>query len=158
MKNISESIFETVYGKNNIAFSMDLAYRTRGVLEIFLHTDYFSADGKLQFDPKNTNLKIIPLEFGFRAVFGKSNILKRSKINPYIGVGAGYYMLKEDNFIGSVNEKKFGFFGEGGLRFNFGKKIFLDLKIKFIQLKFLVDTESRNLGGLAYFGGIGYRF
>jgi len=52
VKNISEEIFKTVYGTGNIAYSIDLAYKLGKTLELFVHTDYFKADGELLFDPK----------------------------------------------------------------------------------------------------------
>lgn len=152
IKNMTEPIFKTVYGSNNIAYSVDLSYKTSGIFEIFLHSDYLSAKGELEFDPKDTTLTVIPIEFGLRFVFGKS------KFNPYIGLGGGYYMLKEENFIGTVDDKQFGFFGEGGFRFHFGAKLFLDLKLKYNMLKYSINDISRDLGGLSYYAGIGFSF
>jgi len=151
VKNITEEIFKTVYGSNNIAFSIDLAYKLGRTLEMFVHTDYFKADGELAFDPKATTLTVFPAEAGLRMVLGKS------KVKPYLGLGAGYYMLKEENFIGKVDDNSIGFFGEGGLRVYFGK-IFLDLKLKYNQLKYDVTGTEIDLGGLSYFGGIGISF
>lgn len=151
IKNISEEIFETVYGTNNIAYSIDFAFKLGKSLEMFVHTDYFKAEGELEFDPKATTLTIIPVEAGVRMLLGKG------KLRPYVGVGAGYYMLKEENFIGTVDDNSIGFFGEGGLKFYFGK-LFLDLKIKYIQLKYDVADTKIDLGGLSYFGGIGFGF
>lgn len=150
-KNISEEIFKTVYGSGNIAYSLDLALRVGGSLEAFVHTDYLKAKGELEYDPKETTLTIIPAEAGLRVILGKG------KVKPYLGLGAGYYMFKEENFIGTVDDNSIGFFGEGGLRFYFGK-LFLDLKLKYIQLKYEVAGTDINLGGLSYFGGIGIRF
>jgi len=152
MKNMTDPIFETVYGTNNIAYSIDFAYKSAGIIEIFIHSDYLSSTGELEYAPKDTTLTIIPVELGLRALFGKS------KLTPYLGLGAGYYMLKEENFIGTIDDKKFGFFGEGGLRFNFGKHIFIDLKLKYNQLKYTISSTSRDLGGLSYYGGIGFSF
>lgn len=151
IKNISEEIFKTVYGTNNIAYSIDFAFKLGKSLEMFVHTDYLKAEGELEFDPKATTLTIIPGEAGVRMLLGKG------KLRPYVGVGAGYYMLKEENFIGTVDDNSIGFFGEGGLRFYFGK-LFLDLKIKYIQLKYDVAGTEIDLGGLSYFGGIGFGF
>ena len=151
IKNISEEIFETVYGTNNIAYSIDFAFKLGRTIEIFAHTDYLKAEGELEFDPKATTLTIIPVEVGLRTLLGKG------KLKPYVGIGAGYYMLKEENFIGTVDDNSIGFFGEGGLRAYFGK-VFLDLKLKYIQLKYDVSGTKIDLGGLSYFGGIGFSF
>ena len=151
LKNINEEIFATVYGSNNIAYSIDFAFKLKRSIELFIHSDYLKAEGELLFDPKETTLTIIPAEVGLRLVLGKK------MFRPYIGLGAGYYMLKEENFIGTVDDNSIGFFGEGGLRFYFGK-LFLDLKVKYIQLKYDVAGTEIDLGGLSYFGGIGFGF
>ena len=151
IRNISEDIFKTVYGSNNIAYSIDLALRMGRALEVFIHSDYLKAEGELEFDPKKTTLTIIPAEAGIRFFLGKS------RVRPYLGAGAGYYMLKEENFIGTVDDNSIGFFGEGGVRVYFGK-IFIDLKAKYIQLKYDVSGREMNLGGLSYFAGIGFSF
>jgi len=66
-------------------------------------------------------------------------------------------MLKEENFIGTVDDNSIGFFGEGGLRVYFGK-LFIDLKLKYNQLKYDAAGTDIDLGGLSYFGGIGFSF
>ena len=151
IRNISEEIFETVYGTNNIAYSIDFAYKLGKSLEMFVHSDYLKAEGELKFDPKATTLTIMPAEAGLRILLGKN------KFKPYVGLGAGYYMLKEENFIGTVDESSIGFFGEGGFRFYFGK-LFIDMKLKYIQLNYDVTGTKVDLGGLSYFGGIGISF
>ncbi len=151
LKNISEDIFKTVYGTNNIAYSIDFAYKIGKSLEVFLHSDLFKAEGKLKFDPKKTTLSITPAEGGLRMLFGKN------KFKPYLGLGVGNYKFKEENFIGTVDDSSIGFFGEGGLRIYFGK-LFLDLKLKYLQLKYSISSVDVNLGGLSYFGGIGICF
>ena len=150
-RNVSEDIFKTVYGSGNIAYCLDIAFKIGRSLEIFAHSDYLKAEGELAFDPKKTTLTIMPVEAGLRILLGKN------KFKPYFGLGAGYYMLKEENFIGTVDDNSIGFFGEGGFRYYFGK-FFLDLKLKYTQLKYEVSGTNINLGGLSYFGGIGIRF
>lgn len=152
IRNVSQSTFEAVYGTNNLTYSLDIAYKVGRSFEVFLHSDYLSAKGSLDFDPKATTLTIFPAELGVRFVLGEKKFL------PYIGLGGGYYMLKEENFIGSVDENKFGFFGEGGFCFNFNKTFFIDLKLKYNILNYDLNGTDIDLGGLSYYGGIGIRF
>jgi len=151
LKNISEDTFKTIYKTGNIAYSIDFAYRLGESLEVFLHSDFLKTEGELKFDPKKTTLTITPAEAGLRMMFGKD------KFRPYLGLGIGYYKFKEENFIGIVDDSSIGFFGEGGLRIYFGK-LFLDLKLKYLQLKYSISSVDVNLGGLSYFGGIGICF
>jgi outer membrane protein W len=146
------NLYTEVYGKNNIAYSIDLGYQVHKSLQVFLHSDYFSVNGKLTYTEEDTELKIIPIELGVRYFWGKKRIF------PYIGAGTGYYMYKEENVIGTVDEKKFGFFGEGGLKYQFTEMFFIDLKVKYIFLKVDGAEEQVDLGGLALTGGIGISF
>lgn len=146
------NLYTEVYGKNNMAYSIDLGYQVLESLQVFLHSDYFSVDGKLTFTGEDTKLKIIPIELGLRYFMGKKMIF------PYIGAGTGYYMYKEENVIGTVDEKKFGFFGEGGLKYQFTELFFIDLKVKYIFLKVDGAEGQVDLGGLALTGGIGISF
>ena len=152
IRNVYHGTFESVYGTNNLTYSLDIAFKVGRSFEIFLHSDYLSAKGNLDFDPKETTLTIFPAELGLRFVLGEK------KFTPYIGLGGGYYMLKEENFIGLVEENKFGFFGEGGLRFSFTKTFFIDLKLKYNILDYDLNGDNIDLGGLSYYGGIGIRF
>ncbi|MEN8153598.1 MAG: outer membrane beta-barrel protein [Acidobacteriota bacterium] len=152
IRNVSQNTFETVYGTNNIAYSIDFAFTIKRSFEIFLHSDYLSAKGSLEFDPKDSTLTIFPAELGVRIVLGKK------LFTPYLGLGGGYYMFKEENFIGTVDESQIGFFGEGGFRFNFKGTFFIDLKLKYNILNYDMNGTDVDLGGLSYYGGIGIRF
>jgi len=153
IRNVTEERYEEVYGKNNITYSADIGLKIFGSLELFLHTDYLKCDGKLTFSKENTTLTITPIELGARYILG-DKIIK-----PYIGAGMGYYRYKEENFIGTIDDNKTGFFAEGGIRFLVTKPLFIDLKFKFISLNIKNDEGSDiQLGGISYMGGIGVTF
>jgi hypothetical protein len=158
MRNFSEELYKDVYGKSGISFNVDFGVKIWKYLEVFLHTDYFSKDGELTFTKEKTTLKIIPIELGVRYLIMVNKECK-PKLFPYLGGGGGYYMYKEENNIGTVDEKKFGFFLEGGFRFYFIKNFFLDAKIKNVFLKVEgSEAEKIELGGLSFMGGIGISF
>jgi opacity protein-like surface antigen len=146
------NLYNEVYGKNNMLYSIDLGYQVSKSLQVFLHYDSFSVDGKLTYTEEDTKLTIKPLELGLRFFMGKRLIF------PYIGAGTGYYMYKEENVIGTMDEKKFSFFSEGGLQFRFTPLLFLDLKVKYIFLKVDGPEAQVDLGGWALIGGIGISF
>ncbi|MCP5105813.1 MAG: porin family protein [bacterium] len=157
MRGFSEERFKDVYGSSGMAINVDFGVRVTNSLEAFLHTDYFSVDGELTYTKEETTLKIIPVELGIRYLL-KVNKDCKPKLFPYIGAGAGYYMYKEENFIGTIDEKKFGFFVEGGFRYYMGS-LFFDAKIKNIFLNVENDLgESIQLGGLAFMGAVGISF
>lgn len=169
IRNITEDLYETVFGKNNLAYSLDLGYRVWRGLEIFLHTDYFSANGETTLTQEETTLTLVPIELGARVMLIKGRFI------PYVGAGGGYYMIKDKMMIeGSameVEDKGFGFFGEAGFKFYFGRRFFVDIKGKYVALKAKADDpvinaagggviyiQDRNLGGLAFMGGLGISF
>lgn len=151
MRNFSEQLYKDVYGSSGITYNVDLGFKFGKSLEAFLHTDYFSKTGELTYTKEETTLKIIPVELGARFLIKVGN---GGSLFPYIGAGAGYYMYKEENFIGTVDEKKFGFFAEGGLRFYLMGSFFIDAKVKNVFLK----VEDLQLGGFAFMGAIGISF
>ena len=158
VRSFSEELFKDVYDGTPMVYSFDAAVRVLRPLEIFAHTDILSIDGKTTFTQEDTKLKITPFELGFRFLVMPKKSCKQ-KIFPYIGAGLGYYMIKEEFAAGSpmepVDEKRLGFFGEGGVRLYAMTSIFVDLKFKYITLK---SENGTQLGGLAYMGGIGFSF
>jgi outer membrane protein W len=154
VRNFSESKFGDVYSGTALTYSVDVAFKVFGSMEAFLHTDYLSVDGELTYTKEPTTLKIFPLEVGLRYLVPMKKS-KNQKIYPYLGAGAGYYMIKEENVIDNLDEKRIGFFFEGGLRFYFTSSMFLDVKLKNIILKSESDVT---MGGFSYMGGIGFTF
>jgi hypothetical protein len=158
IRNFSEDLFKEVYEGTPMIYSVDIAMRIMKSLEVFLHTDYLSIDGKTTFTGEVTTLKITPVELGARFLIGSKKPCKQ-KLFPYLGGGVGYYMIKEEFEGGTplepVDEKRLGFFAEGGLRFYVIKSVFIDAKLKYIGLKSEGGTQ---MGGLAYMGGIGFSF
>ncbi|MCP4158416.1 MAG: outer membrane beta-barrel protein [bacterium] len=159
MRNFSETLYEDVYDKGGVSFNIDFGVKIMKSLEVFLHSDLFSVDGELTYTQETTTLKITPMELGARFLFGGKSDSCKAKFFPYIGAGAGYYMYKEESVIGTIDEKKLGFFFEGGLRFYALGKVFIDAKVKNVMLT--VESESGadiKLGGFSYMGGIGITF
>ena len=151
MRSLSGNLYKDVYDGSGMSYNVDFGVRLGTALEAFIHTDYFSKDGELTFTGEETTLTIIPAELGVRYLFKAD---KKCKIYPYVGAGVGYYMYKEENFIGTVDEKKLGFFAEGGLRYYLMSSFFVDLKVKNVSLK----VEDIQLGGFAFMGAIGLSF
>ncbi len=151
IRSISNDLYKDVYDSPGTVISFDFGYRVVKQVEIFAHTDYFKKDGKLTLTEEDTTLKLIPIEFGVRYLF---NVGKTGRIVPYIGLGGGFYSIKETNVIGDFNESKAGFLLEGGIKFYIVKSFFLDLKLKDVILKY----EDTKLGGSVVLGGIGISF
>jgi hypothetical protein len=158
VRNFSNGDFKEVYEGTPMVYCVDIAIRIMKSLEVFLHTDYLSIDGKTTYTREDTTLKITPIELGARFLLGSKKPCKQ-KLFPYLGAGVGYYMIKEEfpggTPIEPVDEKRVGFFAEGGLRFYLMKSVFIDAKLKYIGLR---SENSTQMGGPAYMGGLGFSF
>ncbi|MDY0296200.1 MAG: outer membrane beta-barrel protein [Acidobacteriota bacterium] len=168
MRSLTEDIAESLYGKNNLVYSLDLAYALGKSLDIFVHTDYLQVDGETTFTKENTSLSIIPIEAGLRLR------LSGRRLEPQIGFGAGYYMIKDEIEIASetftLEKNQVGFFIEGGLRVYVTRALFVFAQGRMTFLKFKPDQSTdeddtgiiyyneRDLGGFAILGGLGIRF
>jgi len=158
MRSFRADLYKAVYPGTTMTYNIDLGFKVTEPLEVFLHTDLLKKDGKTTFTLEKTTIKIIPIEIGARYLVTIKSKSTRSEgkmsFNPYLGAGAGYYMIKEENPIGTLDEKRVGFFVELGLRLNI-KTFFIDLKGKNVFLK----TEGgQKLDGFAVMGGIGMVF
>ena len=155
IKKLSNDYYDDVYGQNtNIYYNFGVSYKFSKTMGIFLRYELFKAKGGLTYTKEETELNINPLEFGLR--FIASNAL----FMPYIELGGGYYMYKEENLIGKIDEKDFGFFGAFGFRINVHKKVYVFARAKYVFLKVVnpKNNEDVNLGGLGFGGGIGFKF
>lgn len=158
MRTFSEEAYKDVYDSGGMSFNVELGVKVMGNLEVFLHTDLFSVDGELTYTMEESKMTITPIEVGARYLL-KINKDCKPKLFPYIGAGAGYYSVKEENFIGTYDESKLGFFAEGGLRYYIMSSFFADVKFKNVFLKLENDQgDSVEAGGLSYMIGFGISF
>lgn len=154
-RGVKAEYFEPVYGSAKMFYRGEIGYRAARQVEIVLGAEYFKAEGELTFTKEPSTLTITPLELGARALLGKS------KLVPYLGAGLGLYMIKEENVIGTVDEKKTGFYGEGGVKFRVIPAVFVDARVKYVMVKLETGGDepiSADLGGLAFAAGIGFSF
>jgi outer membrane protein W len=168
IRSIPEKMYERVFGKNNLAYGLDLSYRIGKTTVVFLHSDYFSVNGSTTLTEEEAKLTITPIEAGMRI------FLAKGKFVPYLGAGAGYYSVKEEVSIGNeTNEfsaNEVGFFAEGGLKFYFTNSLYVDIKGKYLFLNIVPEEnivnsnggfiylEERKLNGFSLMGGLGISF
>jgi len=143
---------DDVYDLVNLTFCLDVGFRFTKSFEVFLHTDFLTAKGNLTITDEETTITIIPIEAGGRYLLGKGSF------NPYLGAGLGFYLINEENPIGTIDESGVGFFVEAGLKYFFGKSIFIDAKLKYVLLSIRPEDISINLGGPAVLLGFGFSF
>lgn len=143
---------DDVYDLVNLTFCLDVGFRFTKSIEVFLHTDFLTAKGNLTITDEETTITIIPIEAGGRYLMGKGSF------SPYLGAGLGFYLINEENPIGTIDESGLGFFVEAGLKYFFGTSIYIDAKLKYVMLNIRPEDTSINLGGPAVLLGFGFSF
>ncbi|HDP95283.1 MAG TPA: hypothetical protein ENN40_07980 [Candidatus Aminicenantes bacterium] len=168
MRSINEDIAESLYGKNNLVYSLDLAYSAADFVDIFIHTDFFKVNGETTFTGESTSLSIVPIEAGMRLR------LSGHRLEPNLGFGAGYYMIKDEIDIAgetfTFKKNQVGFFIDGGLRLYVTRTLFVFAQGRFTFLKVkpedstdedetgIIYYPERDLGGFLVSAGLGIRF
>ena len=152
MRTIASADFENIYGSGKPAFGLDMGCRLGKRIEVFFAGDRLAANGELTFSKEPTQLQLTALEGGarFRVPLGR--------FVAAVGAGAGYYLVKEENVIGVLDEKKMGFFAMADLRLPLARRFFAALRMKFVSLKLKPFLKSIDLGGLFFGGGLGVTF
>jgi len=144
--------FEPVYHGSQPAFGLEIGRRLGRKIEVFFFADHLVADGELTHTKEATTLSLTALEGGARLA------LPLGRFVPYLGAGLGYYLVNEENVIGTLDEKQAGFFTLAGLRFRVVKSLFAEVRLKYVFLRLQPFSRSVDLGGFFAGGGIGVAF
>jgi opacity protein-like surface antigen len=144
--------FKKIYGANQPEIKLDLGWQVGSKFNIFLSVAHLSASGELTYSKEATTFRLTSLEGG------ASLDLPMGRFVAYAGAGAGVYLVKEENVIASLDEKKGGFFFLGGLRFHFSKALFAAAQLKYVFLELKPFAKSIDLAGWFAGGGLGVTF
>jgi opacity protein-like surface antigen len=120
----ASAAFRDVY-KGGPAFAGQLEVRLTKTLSLWAGAEYFGKTGKLTFTGEETKIRIIPLTAGLKAQLDSKSLC------PYLAAGAGYFLYKEENIIGTADGSVFGFLGQAGLLFKATKFLYLDLYARY---------------------------
>ena len=144
--------FKKIYAANQPQFGLDLGWQAGRKFTVFLSVAHLSASGELTYSKETTTFRLTSLEGGARLDFPMGRFVAGA------GAGAGYYLVREENVIASLDEKKGGFFFLGGLRFHFSKVLFAAAQVKYVFLELKPFGKSVDLGGWFAGGGLGVTF
>jgi hypothetical protein len=147
----SDSSIKSIYGGGPM-FGAELAFRIGGGLDLWLGGDYFAKTGKLTFTQEDTKLTLIPVGAGLRYRFSAG------RVEPYVGVGARYYLYKESNPIGDVSKGGIGFIGRVGANLMISPKVFADVFAGYSFGKMTPADFEVGVGGLELGAGLGFVF
>jgi hypothetical protein len=150
----SNEIFREVYSGGPV-FGLDLAVPVGGVFQLWAGADLFSRTGQMTLTEDKTKVRIVPLYAGLRCEFGKT------KVHPYVGAAAAYFMFHEENVLGTLSDGGIGFLAQAGVLFGIGGPVWLDLHAGYRGCTLRTDGEDpleAKLDGLHGGLGIAFRF
>jgi len=150
----SDAVFWDVY-KNVTFFGGELAVPLAGGLHIWAGAEYHGDRGLLPVTLEESKLRLVPLYAGLRYHFG------RSSVRPYLGAAAAFFLLKEENPIGTASESGLGFLGQGGLLVKLGGRIGLDVFVNYRACTLKTDDADpikAKIGGISAGLGLVFQF
>jgi opacity protein-like surface antigen len=152
---VSDSNIKSIYGSGSSMVGGFLSLGLFRRIEIGAEANYFRAKGKMTLTEEEISLVLMP--FVLRARY---RIADFGRFGPYLGAGLAYFSYKENlpSRLGNVSETAVGELGEAGCYCQFGKRLFLDVNIRYIICETKPFDESIKLGGLRAGLGIGYIF
>lgn len=137
----TDADFKSIYG-GGLMYGLESAFTLTHGLDIWLDAGYFAKTGQLSFTKEETKLTLVPIGAGLRY----SYLL--GKIAPYLGAGVRYFIYKESNVLGNVNEGGIGFVGKVGVLISAISWVNFDLGVGFSSCKLKPADFEFNVGGL----------
>jgi outer membrane protein W len=150
----TNSTFKDVY-EGGVSFGGDLTVPIAGALHLWTGAEMFGKTGFLTLTEEETKVRIVPLFIGLRGY------LSQASVRPYLGAATSYFILKEENPLGTISEGGFGFIGQVGLLLELSGPLALDVFASYRACTLRTDEEepvTAKLDGLAAGLGLSFRF
>jgi len=147
----SETAFKDIYG-SGLSYGGEIGFTLIPGVALWAGGEYYAADGELTFSEEPTEIQIIPFWAGLKLS------LPEAKIAPYVGLGVGYFLYKESNAIGTIDDGKIGLIGQAGVMFKVLTSMFVDIQGNYSICKVKPEDVEADLGGLRATVGIGFEF
>lgn len=146
-----EGVLKDVY-RRGISFGAELNIGVADDIELFLSESYFGKTVADSEPDKTRKVVLIPFEIGFKFRFNKG------LLNPYLGVGGGYFQYREESAAGTVREKKIGFVGKTGVFLKLWDSFVFDVYVRYSYCPIEISSGKFDVGGLRYGLGFGAEF
>ena len=146
-----EQTFQDVYGAG-VQFGGQIFIGLGKHWDIWASGDYYRKKGELTFSKEETTVRIIPVAAGLRYR------IPVNRCHFYISGGAGYFLFKEENIIGTVKDSKIGYLGKAGCFVKVFKGLYLDAHFQYAHCSIQPLEIKTNISGLSFGVGIGYDF
>jgi len=147
----TDEVFRDVYG-GGPAYGAEIALSLGRELEAWVSGSTFGKTGRLTFTGEETEIRLTPFLAGIRYYF------TRTRLQPYIGAGAGYFFYKETSPLGTVKDQNFGLAAHAGLVVGVTRGLIVNVRAGYSTCKVKPDEFEADLGGLELGLGLGVRF
>ncbi len=151
---MNEPRFDAVYPSGGVMPGLALSVAIVSDLNLYFEAKYYFRQGELTYSKEKTEFYMIPVSLGLRYIF------PLGMINPYLGGGADYYFIDEENSIGTLLTSTPGYHLCGGVYFRFSQSVplMLSLKAKYTWAQTANNDIQVQLGGLEYGAGLAFVF
>lgn len=146
-----EGNLKTVYEKG-MMFGAELNVGVTDFVELWFAENYFSKTVTDTISQSMNKVYLIPIEFGIKVR------LNKGVVNPYFGIGGGYFQYKEETPDGEIREQNIGFIGQSGIFLKIGGFFVVDLYAQFKHCPITTAMEKFDVGGFHFGAGLGFEF
>lgn len=147
-------VFRDVYS-GGPAFGVEAAVPIGGVFQVWTGVEYFGKTGRTTVTEEETKVRVVPIHLGLRFEFGKK------ALHPYVGAAAAYFLLHEENALGTVSEGGLGFLAQAGFMARIGGAVWLDINAGYRGCTLTLEEPEpieAKLDGISAGFGIAFRF
>jgi hypothetical protein len=147
-------VFRDVYS-GGPTIGAELAVPIGGVFQVWTGVAYFGKTGLTTVTEEETKVRVVPIHLGLRCEFGEK------ALRPYVGAAAAYFLLHEENALGTVSEGDLGFLAQAGVMARIGGAVWLDIHAGYRGCTLTLDEPEpieAKLDGISAGFGIAFRF
>jgi hypothetical protein len=130
-----------IYGSAGICFGGDLEYSLFPEMGLWLGAGYYSKKGLLSYTEEETTLLLLPIHGGVK-------VRMPGNISPYLGIGAVYYIYREENVIGEVSGGGLGAVAQCGCLFRITGPLFVDFQLAYFFCQVEPEDFKEHIGGI----------
>jgi len=146
-----EGNLKTVY-KKGMMFGAEINVGVTDFVEIWFAENYFSKTFTDTISGSENKVYLIPVELGLKVR------LNKGIVNPYFGIGGGYFQYKEKTSEGEIREQNIGFIGQSGLFIKINGFFVVDIYAHFKYCPITTALEKFDVGGFHFGFGLGFEF
>jgi hypothetical protein len=145
----SDKVFRDIYG-GGTSYGAELALSLGRRWEAWLSASLFQKTGRLTFTGEETEIRLIPVLAGARFFFA------RARLQPYLGLGAGYISYNETSPLGRSVGGSLGLVGQAGFIVAATSWLSLNARLSYSYGRTNPEGLAADLGGLEVSLGLGF--